>query len=162
MTEILLSIFLLPIFVGLLYIAYTDFKKLEIPNIVSLSILGALLVANLAFVLIAGIDATLLFSGVIITPFGNLQVGFIMGLVSLLVVLLSKERAMGQGDVRMLLIAGLMVGTQQFLAFYYVMLAGAITYGLLVGLKQKKLSGVKVPLGTFIVLGIMASFVLVR
>lgn len=152
------------IFVPLVYVAVYDLYYFEIPNRTSLIVLVSLVILNVVAYLIVspiGPGGIANVAAVVVRPIENMQLALIMGVISFLIVYLTKEKLMGEGDIRMFLIAGLIVGMGHVLSFLYIMSFSGLIYGAVVGLKRKKLSGVKIPLGTFIVLSAVITFLLI-
>ncbi len=85
----------------------------------------------------------------------NFVSGLVVGLPIFLIYFLSKERAMGLGDVYLSAIIGFLLGWKKgFLALYIAFLLGAIFGLMLILLKKKKLKS-KIAFGPFIVIGSM-------
>lgn len=79
--------------------------------------------------------------------------GLIVGLSIFLIYYLSKERAMGLGDVYLALNIGFLLGWQAgFLALYIAFVTGAVFGTILILLKKKKIKS-KISFGPFLVIG---------
>lgn len=141
------------IFSSLVFLAYIDLKKMEVHNLTSLILLFFLSVLNIVLFLIKR-DITLA-NGWQYIAYDNIFAALILGSISQLIVLISKEKALGQGDVRMLLIAGLLVGKTNLMIWGYLTVFSALAYGVVIGIRKKKFKNVKIPLLPFIVLSII-------
>ena len=141
------------IFSSLVFLAYIDLKKMEVHNLTSLILFFFLSVLNIVLFLIKR-DITLA-NGWQYIAYDNIFAALILGSISQLIVLISKEKALGQGDVRMLLIAGLLVGKTNLMIWGYLTVFSALAYGVVIGLRKKKFKNVKIPLLPFIVLSII-------
>lgn len=85
----------------------------------------------------------------------------VLGSIFQLIVLISKEKALGQGDVRIALITGLLIGMSNLLEWGYITIFSALIYGLILAFKKKKFKNLKIPLLPFMVLGILSVLLLV-
>lgn len=141
------------IFSSLVFLAYIDLKIMEVHNLTSLILFFFLSVLNIVLFLIKR-DITLA-NGWQYIAYDNIFAALILGSISQLIVLISKEKALGQGDVRMLLIAGLLVGKTSLMIWGYLTVFSALAYGVVIGLRKKKFKNVKIPLLPFIVLSII-------
>ncbi len=141
------------IFSSLVFLAYIDLKIMEVHNLTSLILLFFLSVLNIVLFLIKR-DITLA-NGWQYIAYDNIFAALILGSISQLIVLISKEKALGQGDVRMLLIAGLLVGKTNLMIWGYLTVFSALAYGVVIGIRKKKFKNVKIPLLPFIVLSII-------
>ncbi len=141
------------IFSSLVFLAYIDLKIMEVHNLTSLILLFFLSVLNIVLFLTKR-DITLA-NGWQYIAYDNIFAALILGSISQLIVLISKEKALGQGDVRMLLIAGLLVGKTNLMIWGYLIVFSALAYGVVIGIRKKKFKNVKIPLLPFIVLSII-------
>ena len=141
------------IFSSLVFLAYIDLKIMEVHNLTSLILFFFLSVLNIVLFLIKR-DITLA-NGWQYIAYDNIFAALILGSISQLIVLISKEKALGQGDVRMLLIAGLLVGKTNLMIWGYLIVFSALAYGVVIGIRKKKFKNVKIPLLPFIVLSII-------
>ena len=141
------------IFSSLVFLAYIDLKIMEVHNLTSLILLFFLSVLNIVLFLTKR-DITLA-NGWQYIAYDNIFAALILGSISQLIVLISKEKALGQGDVRMLLIAGLLVGKTNLMIWGYLTVFSALAYGVVIGIRKKKFKNVKIPLLPFIVLSII-------
>ncbi|HQA99219.1 MAG TPA: prepilin peptidase, partial [Candidatus Dojkabacteria bacterium] len=87
--------------------------------------------------------------------FQKLLGAIILGSVFQLIVLLTKEKGLGQGDVRLAIISGILVGMDNLILWLYVTIFSALIYGLFLAKKKKKFKGLKIPFVPFMVLGMV-------
>lgn len=79
----------------------------------------------------------------------------ILGTLFQLIVLISKEKALGQGDVRIAIIVGLLIGLNNLIYWAYITVFSALIYGLIVAYKKRKFKGLRIPFVPFMTLGCM-------
>ncbi len=157
--SVLEIVFLMVISGGLFYLSYYDFIKMEVHNIVSMSLMILLLLINIILYKIYGLDSSVvLFNGYIFNPLSNLLGALILGSIFQLVVILSKEKALGQGDVRIAIIVGLLIGQNNFGIWLYVTIFSALFYGLIVARERRKIRGLHIPFVPFMILGVLLIF----
>lgn len=142
---------LLPI-TTLWFLAYKDFKTMEVDNVVSLILLIALLLVNLI----------LFFFNI---QFGEIALRNLLGAICLgtvfqLIVLSTKEKGLGQGDVRIAIISGLMVGFNNLVLWTYITVFSALIYGSILAVRKKQFRGLKIPFVPFMALGTIVILVL--
>lgn len=90
--------------------------------------------------------------------FPNLLVGLLASLALLLIVLVTKGRGLGLGDVKFALPMGFFLGfPNTAVAFWVAFISGGIISVLLVVLKLKNMKQT-IPLGPFLVLGVIVAF----
>lgn len=150
--EVLLTFFLLlPLFGSLIYLAYYDFKKMEVHPKLSLSLISVLGIVNIILFIFQR-D-----SGV---GYDNLFGAITLGAIFQLIVLLTKERGLGQGDVRIAIICGILVGFSNLISWLYITIFSSLFFGIVVAIKKKKFRGLKIPFVPFMVLGIIVTVVI--
>lgn len=160
--SISIYIILVLLFMVLAFLAYFDFKKMEVHNTLSFILMIALVITNtiLFFVFKNNFDIKIL-GNWIYNPYNNMIGALILGSIFQLVVLITKEKALGQGDVRMGIISGLLIGYTNLMSWAYITVFSALMYGLILGIKERRLKGLKIPLLPFItislILGILFS-----
>lgn len=91
----------------------------------------------------------------IYNPYNNMLGALILGSIFQLIVLLTKEKALGQGDVRIAIITGLLIGITNIIYWVYITVFTALIYGLILASKKKKFKGLRIPFVPFMVLGII-------
>lgn len=88
-------------------------------------------------------------------PLLNFYAAIILGSIFLLIVLISKEKALGQGDVRIAIIVGLLIGYNNILVWVYITVFSALFYSLIVLKEKKKIKGTHIPFVPFMILGVL-------
>ena len=151
---ILKYIFLICLFSSLVFLAYFDFKKMEVHATISLILIVVLLLLNLGIYISSGSDG-FVFIGENwrYSPYQNFISTIILGSIFLLIFLLSKEKGLGEGDIRIAIIIGLIIGFQNVLLWSYITVFSALIYGLILAFKKRKLKGLKIPFVPFMTLG---------
>jgi len=86
-------------------------------------------------------------------PYENIYLALVLGLVSFLIVFLTKEKAMGSGDIRIGIIIGLIIGKSNGIIWLYITIFSALIYGLIVGYKKQSLKRLNLPFAPFMILG---------
>lgn len=158
-TNILLSILIL-IFLPLIFLAYKDFKTFEVDHYTSLILLILFSLFNISLFIVKGNEF-----GIPLTekwtylPYQNLLGAVALGSVFQLLVLLTKEKGLGQGDVRIAIICGLMLGFNNLIPWLYITIFTALGYGVGIAIKRKKFKGTKVPFLPFMILGIVGTVI---
>lgn len=154
--QILIYFLLVFLFFILAFLAYYDFKKMEVHNSISFVLMITLVVINavLFFVYKDKLDINI-FGDWVYNPYNNMIGALILGTLFQLIVLISKEKALGQGDVRMGIISGLLVGYSNLISWGYITVFSALFYGLILSIKEKRIKGLKIPLLPFITLSII-------
>lgn len=148
-------------FIILFYISYIDFKTMEIDNGISLALMLFLLLLNLFLHFFLDPEIGLVISDRFsYIPYDNFYLALFLGLIFLIVVLASKEKAMGSGDIRIAIIVGLLIGKDNTILWLYLTVFAALTYGLILGYKKKKFKGLKIPFAPFMILGAIASLLI--
>lgn len=154
----LLFFLLILLFLPLFFLAYKDFKTYEVDYYLSLLLLIFFSLLNIILFLVRkdnlGIQLT---QNWYYDPYQNLLGGFLLGSLFQLVVLATKEKALGQGDVRIALLCGLILGFNNLILWVYITIFSALAYGLIIARKRKKFKGTKVPFLPFMILGIVGT-----
>ncbi|HHX99577.1 TPA: hypothetical protein GX533_02800 [Candidatus Dojkabacteria bacterium] len=140
------TLLLTPLFGALWYLAYYDYKKMEVQPTLSL-----------ALIIVLGIVNILAFFFWKDNEFGynNLLGGITLGVIFQLIVLLTKERGLGQGDVRIAIISGLLVGFDGLTPWLYITIFSSLLYGIIIAIKRRKFRGLKIPFVPFMVFGVV-------
>ena len=86
---------------------------------------------------------------------GGLVAGSFVGLI----VLFSKERAMGIGDIPIAAMLGLILTSKYLLAGFYITIMTALVFGLVTAAIVRRFKGLKIPFVPFICLGILGGLV---
>jgi prepilin signal peptidase PulO-like enzyme (type II secretory pathway) len=134
---------------------------MEIDNWLSLSILLFLLSINLLLFFNGYKENALIISEKFsYFPYENLSLALMLGLIFLIIVLITKEKALGGGDIRLAIITGLLIGNSNSLPWLYITVFSAITYGLVIGYKKGSLKNLKIPFTPFMILGATVSLLI--
>mgnify|MGYP002079566036 FL=1 len=160
--NVFIFLLLTGLFLVLTFLAYFDFKKMEVHNTTSLYLLISLAILNILLYLIFKDSTGIRVIGEwVYNPYNNMIGAIVLGSIFQLIVLISKEKALGQGDVRIALITGLLIGMSNLLEWGYITIFSALIYGLILAFKKKKFKNLKIPLLPFMVLGILSVLLLV-
>jgi len=160
--NVFIFLLLTGLFLVLTFLAYFDFKKMEVHNTTSLYLLISLAILNILLYLIFKDSTGIRVIGEwVYNPYNNMIGAIVLGSIFQLIVLISKEKALGQGDVRIALITGLLIGMSNLLEWGYITIFSALIYGLILTFKKKKFKSLKIPLLPFMVLGILSVLLLV-
>lgn len=134
---------------------------MEVHRTVSLVLMLVLLtISILLFFLKGSHTEILLFNNWVLSPYQNIMSTLILGSLFQLIVLISKEKALGQGDVRIALIVGLLIGMNNLVLWSYITVFSALIYGFVLGYRKGKFKGLKIPFVPFMVLGIITTILL--
>mgnify|MGYP002681918521 CR=1 FL=1 len=159
--NVFIFLLLTGLFLVLTFLAYFDFKKMEVHNTTSLYLLISLAILNILLYLIFKDSTGIRVIGEwVYNPYNNMIGAIVLGSIFQLIVLISKEKALGQGDVRIALITGLLIGMSNLLEWGYITIFSALIYGLILAYKKKKFKGLKIPFVPFMVLGSMVVILL--
>lgn len=145
------------VFIVLLYLAIYDLFTYSMPTW-TLTVLGFIAVGiNVLWLVMLQYSA---WDPVAFATYGsvaNLVVGIVSGLSFGLIILLTKEKGLGMGDLYLAVFLGLLLGWPAIISALYVMLGSAITVGLIYCYRLKRFRGVILPLVPFIALGFMCA-----
>ncbi len=153
-STLLTYLILVSLFLTLTFLAYYDFKKMEVHTTVSFILMIVLVILNIFLFFFKGSDTQILIlNGLAYTPYNNMLATLTLGSIFQLVVLISKERALGQGDVRIAIITGMIIGINNLIYWLYITIFSALIYGFILAYRKKKFKGLKIPFVPFMVLG---------
>lgn len=153
---ILKYLLIVSLFLVLTFLAYYDFKKLEVHNTLSFLLMIILVVINISLFLIYGSDIEIeILNNWKYIPYQNIIGTLTLGSIFQLLVLITKEKGLGQGDVRMAIITGMLIGFNHLLYWGYIAIFTALIYGFFLSYKKKRFKNLKIPLVPFMVLGIV-------
>jgi len=156
----ILFLVLIVIFLPLIFLAYKDFKTFEVDHYTSLILLTIFALLNIILFLVKGNTFEIpLTEKWAYLPYENLLGGVTLGAIFQLLVLLTKEKGLGQGDVRIAIICGLLLGFNNLIPWLYISIFTALGYGILIAVKKKKFRGTKVPFLPFMILGIFGTII---
>lgn len=154
--DIVIYLVLIIVFGSLFYLSYFDFKKMEVHNSISFVLMISLLILNILVFKYTDIDIGIeLKNGYIFNPVSNFLGALVLGSIFQLIVILSKEKALGQGDVRISIIVGLLIGWNNLIGWLYITIFSALFYGLILAKEKGKFRGLHIPFVPFMVLGII-------
>lgn len=158
----ILSLFVFILF--LLYLSIFDIISFSIPEIVSKRMLLFALVTNILFLILKIVlstnETSYIFGLINLGSILNLMGGLIGGGIIWIIVKISKEKAMGAGDIDILAAIGLMLGFPSiFYSFFYTLISASIISILYVVIKQKY-KGVLIPFVPFLSTGFILCLVL--
>ena len=158
---VLIYLILITLFLTLTFLAYYDFKKMEVHTTVSFILMLILLLINvtLFFLFKDNLNINILHNWNY-NPYNNILSTLTLGSIFQLVVLISKEKALGQGDVRIAIITGLLIGFNNLIYWLYITIFTALIYGFILAYKKKKFKNLKIPFVPFMVLGIIVLILL--
>lgn len=145
----------LPVFAALLSIlvvaALIDWRHMEIPNglIIAILVLGVIQLAASIF--------TGLFGSWTSYVIGLFAGGLPLLLIALLCRLILKKEAFGGGDVKLMAVAGLVIGWKLVITSYVIGIITGAIFGVILLATGKKKRGDEIPFGPFLSLGIAAS-----
>jgi leader peptidase (prepilin peptidase)/N-methyltransferase len=135
---------------------------MEIDSWLTLGVIIFLLVINISLYFLTnptiGLVVSERFSYI---PYDNFLFALILAIPFLLIVLISKEKAMGFGDVRIAIIVGLLVGYSNSMLWIYITVFSTLLYGLILGYKKKKkFKNIKIPFAPFMILAAVLSLLI--
>jgi prepilin signal peptidase PulO-like enzyme (type II secretory pathway) len=134
---------------------------MEIDNWLSLGLMLFLLLINILLYFNTDREAGLIISDTFsYIPYNNLYAALLLGLPFFLTVLITKEKALGGGDIRIALISGFIIGSNNIQTWLYITIFSALIYGLILGYKKKSIKNLKIPFAPFMILGTVLSLLL--
>ncbi|MEI6462205.1 MAG: prepilin peptidase [bacterium] len=149
-----LFIFFLAFFI--IYFCIYDILYLEINDKVAFLVIGLLLATNLVAIKFPFVIHTLIFN--MHFGLGNIITG-IIGLALIAIVILLSKGKMGGGDLRFIVIVGLICGLQNF---YFTFLSSVVigsVIGIILGLIKGKIKGLALPFIPFLSLGLLCGLI---
>ncbi len=136
-------------FFSLLYLSWQDIKSQEISRNITLGIVFLALLFNLVALLFYENEQA----------YQSLLGGLFLGSGFLLCMIITKEKALGMGDVYLFLLMGLLVGLGNIILSLAITIFSALVYSVF---KFKKLNlKQKIPFVPFITLGIFSTIIIV-
>lgn len=90
----------------------------------------------------------------------NIIAGAIAAVFMFIVINLTKKKGMGEGDLFVFILMGLTLGLANLIVAFYVMIFTGSIVGLLIGIKKKRIKGVKMPFVPFMLLGYVVAMTL--
>jgi leader peptidase (prepilin peptidase)/N-methyltransferase len=155
-----LEMLLFPLFLGsllvvFLFFALYDVKHQIVPNQVVIPAVTIALLLNIIYAVTMQWDPFISFFELFgFTSFvWNIVTALGGGIFITLIILLTKGKGMGGGDLKLVVFMGLILGFQKFMvAFYIAIFSGAIL-GVVYGLFKGKIRGLKIPFALFLSFG---------
>jgi leader peptidase (prepilin peptidase)/N-methyltransferase len=157
---LLISVFIGFIFTLFLFFALYDVKHKIIPNKVIHPAIILVGFFDLIFALGMHLAPIQLFLSIWgdFNLLWNMLAAVVGGLFILLIILITKGKGMGGGDVKLLFLMGLILGWKRLLvAFYAAIITGSIIGVLWAVVKRKRIEGFEVPFGLFLSIGTVFS-----
>jgi prepilin signal peptidase PulO-like enzyme (type II secretory pathway) len=157
--NILIFIVLIACIYSFSYIASNDIFEMEIPVLPSVIIIIFLVLVN-AILLLANSDGFVyIWNFNKFIPYNNLLAGIAFGIVIYLLVILTNGKGMGEGDILVAVMAGLILGYQNLIAAMYIIIFCALAYSFLVAIQKGSFHKVRIPFAPFILLGSLITLV---
>lgn len=145
---------------SLLYLSLNDLKFLGIPLNPTLALVIALVILNIFFLVCFGKDFRwMITENFYFSPTNNLIAGIIASGFIGAIVLATKEKAMGIGDIFLAGIMGLSLGLPGILVGFYISILSAAGAGIALGVIKQRISGLMIPFIPFISIGIIFTII---
>lgn len=139
----------------LTFLGYEDLKDKEI----SASLTYLLVAISVLYNLVLIISQTeFLWDGNYVSGIHNLLMGILAGLFIFLMVKVSKEKAIGVGDIFLFFIMGAFLGFNKFLFGFYITILTATVAALIYAVKKRTIKNIRIPFIPFIYFGIIIGF----
>lgn len=146
-------------FATMLYLAIYDIQTFSVPSrFVTVLLVGSIAVSVL-------LNSLRLLGGSLSSTFplsssDHLFTGLLLGLLVYILILLTKQRGMGEGDIYIAAVIGLYLGWPNgLMAMYFAIITGGI-FGLFYALKLGKVKNVLIPFVPFLLLGSVISIII--
>ncbi len=157
--QIIILLVILAILNAIVYLALFDLKHYEIPSLVVYILIAFTLGINLLLLVIKGFDAELvLYGSRTYSPSSNIIAALAAGAFFGIVVIATKEKGMGIGDVLIALVMGMKLGIKGTIIAFYNSVCSARIVGLILAVFKKRFRNVALPFVPFMALGIVVSF----
>ena len=157
--QIVLFVIITVFFSLLVYLSVFDLIYLEIPFYLSLGLVIAAIIFNFLILLLYNGQLTV-WPGHELTATSDIIGGIAAGGAIGLIVLATRERGMGKGDIYLATIMGLLLGFTLKLAIgAYIAIFSATFIGLSFAFIKKQLKGLKLPFVPFISAAVIISFI---
>jgi len=158
-SQLVILFIVLAVFTNLIFLAIYDLRHFEVQGLMSLSLLIFLIALNAGLLLFCNnLSTTLLWENNFYDPLSNVFAGIIGGCLTGLIYLLTKKKGIGEGDIRMAVIMGLLLGITKLIVAFYITIFSASIIGIIYAIRIKEFKGVKIPFLPFIILGIVVAF----
>jgi len=84
------------------------------------------------------------------------------GAFFLIIIILTKGKGMGGGDLKLAILMGLFLGPARFIIALYFALISASLFGIGMAIKRGKFFGTKVPFGSFLAMGSIVAVIIIE
>lgn len=161
--EVKILIILYSIFVisSLGYLSIFDIYYFAIPDKLTLILPIIMAIISLLLIPILGIQGELIFwQGNSIVPIHSILGGIAGAITIALIVFVTQGNGMGDGDIRIMAMVGLLVGINRLLIAFYITIFTGLIIGLVYTFIIKKFKDVPIPFVPFIAIGGILTFVL--
>lgn len=156
---------LISIFIGLmlslfLFFALYDVKHKIVPNKVIIPAIVFTLFLNI----ILAVAVHLKLNCVFLDVFGDFNLlwntlsGLFGGIFIAIVIILTKGKGMGGGDLKLMVLMGFVLGWQRLIIAFYIAVFTGSFIGIIWGIYKKKIKGLKIPFAVFLALGTILAF----
>lgn len=145
-------------FLILIYLAIEDIHTLSIRAIIAYFGLIFSLTINL-LTLIFFAQNIEIYSNSFFIPINNIIAGGLLGFIIWLIVKITKEQGMGEGDIYVYAMSGLFLGTERLIPAFYITILSALIVGIVVSIIRKKFKGLLIPFIPFIAFGTVISII---
>lgn len=144
-----------------IYLAVDDALTFSIYTKLAYLILVISFSVNIFVLVTLGIqNEVILFENVIFKPTYNILSGSIIGLFTWLMVKISNEKWLGEGDIFVYTSSALLLGTDKIIPAVYITIISATIFGILLGIKRRTFKKVLIPFVPFIVAGTFVSIIM--
>lgn len=160
--KVLITIFATVTNYLLCQLALEDLKEMEVSAAKLYLLIGVLLGVNFIMFL-AGTESVILWGNTSYIAGANLLGGLVAALVVTGLFILTRSRGIGEGDIYLAAIMGLLLGLDKLLIGFYVMVIISLVYVGFLWLKSRgkeSLRKKKVPLGPFIIAAVYLTLLL--
>ena len=89
----------------------------------------------------------------------NIVAGAVAAAFMFIIINVSKKKGMGEGDLLVFILMGLTLGLAKLIIAFYVMIFTGSIVGLIIGAKQKKIKGIKIPFVPFMMIGFITALI---
>jgi leader peptidase (prepilin peptidase)/N-methyltransferase len=113
-----------------------------------------------AFLHIAGQSNILLFEQFRWNPLSNIYAGIIGTCISVLIYMLSNRKGLGEGDIYLFALMGLILGMERIVFGFYLTLISALIFSAIQITKRRSVNNIHIPFVPFIVFGALTAILL--
>lgn len=160
-TKILLIAGILITFIFFLYLSIYDIMKYEIPGKITVLFPVFLLLINILIGIVIGFNNNFnIWEGNSTSAFLNILGGMVGALTIGLIVFLTKEKGMGEGDIWVIASLGFFIGLEKLVIGFYLSIFSALFISIIYAIHLKRFKGVPIPFVPFLVFGCLTAFVL--